>query len=55
MGKHLITRCHRIAFLTDDQLALVMTYIRQNFSNKSSEVTADEVAKERKTTIANNH
>ncbi len=43
------------AFLSDDQLALVMTYIRQNFSNKSSEVTADEVARERKTPNPNNH
>ncbi|MEP7230314.1 MAG: c-type cytochrome [Ginsengibacter sp.] len=43
------------SFLTDDQLALVMTYIRQNFSNQSGEVTADEVAKERKTPISNNH
>lgn len=34
-------------FLTDEQLALVLTYIRQNFGNHSSEVTRDEVAKER--------
>ena len=41
-------------FLTDDQLALVLTYIRQNFSNHSSEVTADEVAKERNSANAKN-
>ena len=34
-------------FLTDEQVALVLTYIRQNFGNHSSEITADEVAKER--------
>ncbi len=39
-------------FLSDDQLALVLTYIRQNFGNKSSEVTAEEVAKERNTANA---
>jgi mono/diheme cytochrome c family protein len=42
-------------FLTNDQLALVITYIRQNFSNRSSEVTADEIARERKTPIVNNN
>ena len=34
-------------FLTDDQMASVLTYIRQNFSNKSSAVTPGEIEKER--------
>ena len=34
-------------FLSDDDLALVLTFIRQNFSNNASEITSDEIAKER--------
>lgn len=30
-------------FLTDTQIADVLTYVRSNFGNKASEVTADEV------------
>lgn len=41
-------------FLSDDQLALVLTYIRKNFSNQSSDITPGEIARERKTTIAGN-
>ncbi|MEP7251913.1 MAG: c-type cytochrome [Ginsengibacter sp.] len=43
------------SFLSDEQMASVLTYIRQGFSNKSSAITPAEVAKERKPTIANNH
>jgi glucose/arabinose dehydrogenase len=32
------------SFLTDEEVANVLTYIRQNFGNKSSEITAGEVA-----------
>lgn len=31
-------------FLSDDEVAAVLTYVRQSFGNKSSEVTAEEVA-----------
>ncbi len=34
-------------FLTDEQLADVLTYIRQSFGNDASEITAKEVAKVR--------
>ena len=34
-------------FLSDNDLALVLTYIRQNFNNKSNEISAGEVEKER--------
>ncbi|QHW00614.1 c-type cytochrome [Spirosoma endbachense] len=30
-------------FLTDDQIADVLTYVRSNFGNKASAITADEV------------
>lgn len=36
------------SFLSDTDLALVLTYIRENFSNKSTAITAEEVAAERK-------
>ena len=36
------------SFLSDKDLALVLTYVRQNFNNNSGEITAEEVAKERK-------
>ena len=39
------------SFLSDKDLALVLTYIRQNFDNKSSEVSPGEVEKERKNSI----
>ena len=39
------------SFLTDKDLALVLTYIRQNFNNKSSIVLPEEVEKERKKSI----
>jgi len=35
-------------FLTDTQIADVLTYIRSNFGNKASEITADEVKAVRK-------
>ena len=38
-------------FLTDNDMALVLTYIRQNFNNNSSEVSSAEVEKERKNSI----
>ncbi|MEO8766504.1 MAG: c-type cytochrome [Ginsengibacter sp.] len=40
------------SFLSDDQAATVLTYIRQNFNNNSTTVTAAEVAKERKIEVA---
>lgn len=36
------------AFLTDQQIADLLTYIRKNFGNKAGPVTADEVSKIRK-------
>lgn len=36
------------AFLTDQQIADVLTYVRSNFGNKASAVTAAEVAAARK-------
>ena len=39
-------------FLSDDQMASVLTYIRQNFNNKSSAVTSEEVGKERNNAAA---
>lgn len=38
-------------FLSDKDLALVLTYIRQNFNNNSSEISPEEVEKERKNSI----
>lgn len=37
------------SFLGDEEIANVLTYIRQNFGNKASSVTPDEVAAVRKT------
>ena len=42
-------------FLSDDQIASVLTYIRQNFSNNSSTVMPDEVSKERNIAGAGSH
>jgi glucose/arabinose dehydrogenase len=42
-------------FLSDDQIASVLTYIRQNFSNNSSTVTREEVGKERNIAGAGSH
>ena len=39
------------SFLSDKDLALVLTYIRQNFNNNSGEITTEEVAKERKKSV----
>lgn len=36
------------SFLSDSDLALVLTYIRQNFNNNSSSITTEEVTKQRK-------
>ena len=30
-------------FLSDEDLALVLAYVRQNFGNSASEITAEEV------------
>ena len=38
-------------FLSDKDMALVITYIRQNFNNISSEVSPADVEKERKNSI----
>jgi mono/diheme cytochrome c family protein len=38
------------SFLSDVEIATVLTYIRSNFGNKASEITADEVAFERNST-----
>lgn len=38
-------------FLTDKDLALVLTYIRQNFNNNSSEILPEEVERERTKSI----
>jgi mono/diheme cytochrome c family protein len=40
------------SFLSDDQIADVLSYIRTNFGNKSSDVTAEEVEKIRKENIS---
>lgn len=40
------------SFLSDDQIADVLSYIRTNFGNKSSNVTAEEVEKIRKEKIS---
>ena len=40
------------SFLSDDQIADVLSYIRTNFGNKSSNVTAEEVEKIRKENIS---
>lgn len=40
------------SFLSDSDLAMVLTYIRQNFNNRSSSVTAEEVATARKILMA---
>lgn len=37
------------SFLSDDDMAEVLTYIRQNFGNTASEITAEEVAEVRAT------
>ena len=37
--------------LNDDEIALILTYIRQNFGNSASEISPDEVAKIRKTNL----
>jgi mono/diheme cytochrome c family protein len=39
------------SFLSDDQIADVLSYIRTSFGNKSSNVTAEEVEKIRKENI----
>ena len=36
------------AFLTDDEVAVVLTYVRQNFGKKEDAITASEVEKQRK-------
>ncbi|MBZ5859318.1 c-type cytochrome [Flavihumibacter profundi] len=40
------------SFLSDTDIALVLTYIRQNMNNKSGPITAEEVARERNKTSA---
>ena len=37
-------------FLTDDQIADLLTYVRTSFGNNSSEITMDEVEEVRKET-----
>jgi mono/diheme cytochrome c family protein len=37
------------SFLTDEEIADVLTYIRTNFGNNSSPITFEEVEKFRKT------
>tara|TARA_A100001011_G_C14103441_1_gene753834 strand:- start:158 stop:673 length:516 start_codon:yes stop_codon:yes gene_type:complete len=39
------------SFLNDDQIAEVLTYIRTNFNNKASSLSAEEVKRYRKTNI----
>ncbi len=46
-GKTFNNRMPKHDFLNDDQMASVLTYIRQNFSNKSGAVTPEEIEKER--------
>ncbi|MEP7108351.1 MAG: PQQ-dependent sugar dehydrogenase [Ferruginibacter sp.] len=46
-GKQFNNKMPSHSFLPDNDIALVLTYIRQNFNNKSSAITAEEVAKER--------
>ena len=40
------------SFLSDPDIAMVLTYIRQNFNNRSSSVTKEEVAAARKILMA---
>jgi mono/diheme cytochrome c family protein len=35
-------------YLTDEQIALIATYVRTNFENTGGEVTSEDVARERK-------
>ena len=34
-------------FLSDEDMALVLAYVRQNFGNSASEITAEEVTAQR--------
>ena len=43
------------SFLPDDQLASLLTYIRQNFNNKSTAITAEDVARERSSVSHTDH
>jgi mono/diheme cytochrome c family protein len=42
------------AFLTDEEAAGVLTYIRQKFGNMKDEITVDEVSEQRKKIVVNN-
>ena len=46
-GKSYTNRMPKLNNLTDIEIADILTYIRQNFGNTSSAITADEVAKVR--------
>lgn len=46
-GETYINAMPQHGFLNDEEVAKVLTYIRQNFGNKASEVTTEEVSKVR--------
>jgi mono/diheme cytochrome c family protein len=46
-GETYINAMPQHGFLKDEEVANVLTYIRQNFGNKASEVTTEEVSKVR--------
>jgi glucose/arabinose dehydrogenase/mono/diheme cytochrome c family protein len=51
-GETYINAMPQHGFLSDDEIANVLTYIRQNFGNKASDVKPDEVSRIRKRTGA---
>jgi len=42
-------------FLSDEDLALVLAYVRQNFGNSAGEITAEEVADQRNKAVSKKH
>ncbi|MEO8416451.1 MAG: c-type cytochrome [Ginsengibacter sp.] len=47
-GKSYNNKMPRLNLLSDENIALILTYIRQNFNNNSSDVTEEEVSNTRK-------
>ncbi len=43
------------SFLSDEDLALVLAYVRQNFGNDASEITAKEVTDQRNKALSKKH
>ncbi|MEX0361861.1 MAG: c-type cytochrome, partial [Allomuricauda sp.] len=48
-GKSYTNYMPKLDRLKDEEIALILTYIRQNFGNEASDVTREEVAKARRT------